>query len=181
MVEMGVVNWGRFTVNPNAVAATLSASHFGLQGSHMFSFGRLVARVDGYGISDGNSILTSSLRLSPNWRPFGSHFKPLLGMETRDAKFNTNNYWSPALGYGSAYAGLLGEWGTEDWNLYASGQLGGPLYGEAGNSWSWTAGGKRWLTGDIAISLNLWGLMNQRDNAPYRANTFSLSLEKLWR
>ena len=182
LVELGVVNWGRFTVNPNAVAETLSASHIGLQASHMFSFGRLVARADGYGVSDGNTIWTSSLRMSPNnWQPLGSHFKPLLGIETRDAKFNTLNYWSPAQGYGSVYAGLLGEWGEGDWNLYASGQLGRPLYGEAGNSWSWTTGGKWWMTRDIGISLNLWGLANQRDDAPYRANTFSLSLEKLWR
>jgi hypothetical protein len=181
LIEAGLVNWGRFTTNPNAVAANLSASHLGLQATHGFSFGKLVGRVDNYGVSDGNSILTSSLRLSPVWRPLGSHFKPLLGIETRDAKFNTANYWSPALGYGSVYAGLLGEWGADDWNLYASGQVGRPLYGEAGDSWSWTAGGKRWLSSDIAISLSLWGLSNQRDNAPYRAHTFSLNLEKLWR
>lgn len=181
LVEVGLVNWGRFATNPNALASNLSASHLGLQTSHGFSFGKLVGRVDGYGISDGNTILTSSLRLSPLWRPLGSHFKPLIGIETRDAKFNTTNYWSPAQGYGSVYAGLLGEWGSDNWNLYASGQLGRPLYGEAGDSWSWTAGGKRWLSDDIAISLNLWGLSNQRDNAPYRANTFSVSLEKLWR
>ena len=181
LVEVGLVNWGRFTTNPNALAANLSASHLGLQASHGFSFGKLVGRVDGYGISDGNSILTSSLRLSPLLRPLGSHFKPLIGIETRDAKFNTTNYWSPAQGYGSVYAGLLGEWGSDNWNLYASGQLGRPLYGEAGDSWSWTAGGKRWLSDDIAISLNLWGLSNQRDNAPYRANTYSVSLEKLWK
>lgn len=181
LIEVGSVNWGRVSANPNAVAATLSASHLGLQASHGFSFGKLVGRVDSYGISDGNSILTSSLRLSPVWRPLGSHFKPLLGIETRDAKFNTINYWSPAQGYGSVYAGLLGEWGSDNWNLYASGQLGRPLYGEAGDSWSWTAGGKRWISNDIAVSLNLWSMSNQRDNAPYRASTFSVNLEKLWR
>jgi hypothetical protein len=181
LVEAGLVNWGRFTTNPNALSAKLSASHVGLQASQDFSFGKLVGRVDGYGISDGNFIATSSLRLSPVWRPLGSHFKPLLGIETRDAKFNTTNYWSPAQGYGSVYAGLLGEWGNDDWSLYASGQAGRPLYGEAGASWSWSAGGRRWLSTDVAISLSLWGLSNQRDNAPYRANTFALNLEKLWR
>jgi hypothetical protein len=181
LVELGFLNWGRFTSNPNAIAANLSASHLGLQASHGFTFGKLVGRLDGYGVSDGNNILTSSLRFSPNWRPLGTHLKPLLGMETRDAKFNTPNYWSPSLGYGSVYAGLLGEWGSESWNFFASGQVGRPLYGEAGDSWSWTAGGKKWLTDDIALSLSLWGLSNQRDNAAYRANTFSVSLEKLWR
>jgi hypothetical protein len=181
LAELGYINWGRFSSNPNAIAANLTATHLGLQASHGFSFGKLVGRLDGYGISDGNSIWTSSLRLSPNWRPLGSHFKPLLGIETRDAKFNTLNYWSPALGYGSMYVGLLGEWGGADWNLYASGQIGRPLYGEAGDSWSWTAGGKWWVISDVAVSLSLWGLSNQRDNANYRANTFLVGLEKLWR
>ncbi len=181
LVEVGVVNWGRFSTNPNAIAANLSASHLGLQASHGFSFGKLVGRVDGYGVSDGNTIWTSSLRLSPNWRPLGSHFKPLIGLETRDAKFNTPNYWSPAKGTGSVYAGLMGEWAEDAWNLYASAQVGIPVYGEAGDSWSWTAGAKRWLTGDIALGFSLWGLSSLRDNAPYRANTFAVSLEKLWR
>ncbi len=181
LVEAGLVNWGRFTSNPNALAANLSASHLGLQVPHDFSFGKLVGRVDAYGVSDGNTILTSSLRLSPRWRPLGSHFKPLLSIDTRDAKFNTINYWSPAQGNGSVSAGLLGEWGSDSWNLYASGQLGTALYGDAGNSWSWTAGGKRWLTDDIAISLNLWSMFGQRDNSIYRANSFSINLEKLWR
>lgn len=181
LVEVGLVNWGRFTSNPNALAANLSASHLGLQVPHSFSFGKLVGRVDAYGISDGNTILTSSLRLSPLWRPLGSHFKPLLSIDTRKAKFNTTNYWSPVQVSGSLGAGLLGEWGSDNWNLYASGQLGRPLYGETGDSWSWTAGGKRWLTDDIAISLNLWSMLGQRDNATYRANSFSINLEKLWR
>lgn len=181
LLEAGVVNWGRFSTNPNAIAANLSATHLGLQASHGFSFGKLVGRVDGYGVSDGNTIWTSSLRLSPNWRPLGSHFKPLIGWEARDAKFNTPNYWSPAKGTGSVYAGLLGEWAADEWNLYASAQVGLPVYGEAGDSWSWTAGGKRWLTGDIALGFSLWGLSSLRDNAPYRANTFAVSLEKLWK
>ena len=181
LVEAGVVNWGRLTANPNALSAQLSATHLGLQAAQGLPFGKLVGRVDHYGVSDGNSVLTTSVRLSPSWRPLGSKIKPLLGMETRDVKFNTVNYWSPAQGYGSVYAGLLGEWGSDDWNFYTSGQVGTRLYGEAGNSWSWTAGGKRWITDDLALSLNLWGLSNQRDSLPYRANTYSVQLEKLWK
>ena len=180
-LEAGVVNWGRFTANPNAVVNNLSASHLGLQAAQDFAFGKVVGRIDNYGVSDGNTVLTTTLRLSSLWRPLGSHFMPLLGVETRDAKFNTPSYWSPAQGFGSVYAGLLGEWGSEDWLFYASGQFGSRLYGEAGNSWSWTAGGKYWVLNDVAISLNLWGLSNIRDNAPYRANTFSIGLEKLWK
>lgn len=181
LVEAGVVNWGRFSNNPNALASKLSASHLGLQASQGFSFGKFVARVDGYGVSDGNTVVTSSLRYSTNWRPLGPHFKPLLAIETREAKFNTANYWSPAQGYGSITAGLLGEWGSDDWNIFVSGQLGWQLYGEAGDGWSWTAGGKRWITNDIAIGFSLWGLSSQRNNTPYRANTFAVSLEKLWK
>lgn len=180
-VSGGRVNWGRMATNPKALASHLSATHAGVTAAKDFSLGKLVARVDYYDISDGNTILSSGLHLASAWRPLGGHFKPFLGIETRGAKFNTLSYWSPDQGSGTAYAGVLGEWGAADWNLYASGQAGVRLFGDAGTSWSWSAGGKRWISNDVALSVNLWSLDSWRNNAAYRAQAATINLEKLWR
>lgn len=177
----GRVNWGRMATNPNALASHLSATHAGINAAKDFSFGNLSGRLDYYDISDNNTVMTGNLHLASVWRPLGSHFKPFLGMEARGAKFSTLSYWSPDQGSGTAYAGLLGEWGAADWNVYASGQAGLRLFGDAGTSWSLSAGGKRWLSNDLALSLNLWSLDSWRNNAAYRAQSATVNLEKLWR
>lgn len=180
-LTVGRVNWGRMASNPNALAAGLAASHVGITVSHGFSLGTLQGRINYYDISDNNELLTTSLHFASAWRPIGSHFKPFVGVETRGAKFNTPNYWSPAEGSGTLYAGVMSEWGGADWNLYASGQTGARLYGDAGASWSVSAGGKRWLSKDVALSMNLWSMASTRDNATYRAQSANIDLEKLWR
>jgi hypothetical protein len=179
-LTVGRVNWGRMASNPNALASRLAASHIGVAVAQGFSFGTLQARLNYYDISDNNQVLTTNLHLASAWRPIGSNFKPFVGMETRGAKFNTSNYWSPAEGSGTLYVGLMGEWGSADWNFYASAQSGVRLYGDAGASWSLSAGGKRWLSKDVALSMNLWSMASTRDNATYRAQSANLSLEKLW-
>lgn len=180
-VDIAHVNWGRSATNPRALAAHLAANHVGLTLTRGMSAGDLTGRVDLFDISDGNRIVTSSLRLASSWRPMGSQVKPFFGLETRDSNFNSPNYWSPQQGFGSVYAGVLAEWGKADWNLYLSGQAGAPLYGEAGTSWSLSGGGKQWLSRNLAISLNLWSMSSRRDNARYEAQAASVSLEKLWR
>ena len=180
-LSAGRVNWGRMATNPNALAQHLSAMHAGIAASKDFSFGNLQANVNFYDISDGNAILAGSLHLASAWRPLGSHFKPFVGIEGRGGKFTTVNYWSPDQGSGSIYAGMIGDWGGSDWNLYASGQLGMRLFGDAGTSWSATAGGKYWVTNNVAFSFNLWVLDSWRDNAAYRAQAATINLEKLWR
>jgi hypothetical protein len=180
LVEVGRVNWGLLSSNPAALAANLSATRLGVQGSTSLAAGSLFGRADFYNISDGNTITTSALRFTPSWRPLGSHFKPLLGIETRNAKFNTLNYWSPSDGYGSATAGVMGEWGEPDWNFFASAQVGARLFGEAGRSWSLSSGGKRWLNKDWAVGMNFWAMGSQRDNLPYRARSLYFTVEKLW-
>ena len=179
-LTVGRVNWGRMASNPNALAAGLAASHIGIAVTETFSFGILQGRLNYYDISDNNTLLTTNLNLSSSWRPIGNNFKPFVGIETRGTKFNTPNYWSPADGSGTLYAGLLGEWGSADWNFYASGQTGTRLYGDAGASWSFSAGGKRWLSKDVALSMNLWSMASTRDNATYRAQSANVNLEKLW-
>ena len=181
IVEVGRVDWGKIATNPTALAANLSATHIGLEASEDFSFGKIGGRFDYYNISDGNTIVSGGVRLASNWRPLGSHIKPFVGIDMRNAKFNTPTYWSPATGFGSFYAGLLAEWGSADWNFYASGQAGTRMFGEAGTtSWSASAGGKRWVTNELALSFNLWKLSSQRDNAAYRSQSVNVNLERLW-
>lgn len=177
----GRVNWGRMASNPKALALHLSAMHAGISWIRDFSFGNLAARANYYDVSDGNVVLTGNLHLASAWRPLGSNFKPFLGIETRGAKFNIANYWSPDQGSGTVYGGLLAEWGGTDWSLFASGQLGARLFGDAGTSWSLSTGGKYWLTNNLALSATLWSMSSWRDNAAYRAQSATLNLEKLWR
>lgn len=180
-VDLGRVNWGKIATNPTALAAQLSATHVGADATKSLFLGDLTGRIDWFDISDGNRIVTGSLRLASTWRPLGSRIKPFIGMEAREAAFNTPNYWSPKQGFGSAYAGLMAEWGQADWNLFVSGQVGSPLYGDAGNSWSLSGGGKHWLGNNLAVSLNLWAMESVRDNAQYSAKAVTLQLEQLWR
>ena len=179
-LQAGRINWGRIATNPNGLAANLSAWNAGLIWNQNLSFGRLLARANYYDISDGNRIVTSSVNFAPTWRPLGSHFKPFVGIETRDAKFNTLNYWSPAQGYGTAFAGLVAEWEDADWNFYTSAQAGIPLYGEAGKSWNLLIGGKRWISPDVAVGFSAGVLSSRRDSTEYRARSANVSVEKLW-
>lgn len=179
-LDVGRVNWGKLASNARALQANLAATHVGLQASGAFSFGQLGGRADYYDISDGNAILTSGLSYTPAWRPLGPRVKPFIGMETRDAKLASTQYWSPATGFGTVFAGLLGEWSGANWDLFTSGQAGTRLYGEAGTNWSLSAGGRRWLGKDLALGLNLWDMSSWRDNTTYRAHSLTMSLEKVW-
>jgi len=182
-LSAGRINWAKTVANPVAARQGLVANYLGVEANQSFSMGSLVGRVNYYDISDAgnNTILTTGLNFNSDWRPLGSHFKPFAGFETRTAKFNAPTYWSPEKGSGTAYAGLMGEWGEADWNFFASAQLGAPMYGDAGNSWSVSAGGKRWVSSDIALGLNLWSMASWRDNSAYRAQSLNVYLEKLWR
>ena len=181
-VDLGRVNWGKLASNAKALQAGLTADHLGLAYSGRSRWGELGARLDYYSISDENEIISSGLRFVPAWRPLGSHIKFFAGAETRDAKRGAVNgsYWAPVDGFGTGYAGLQGDWGGSDWNLYSSAQVGGRLYGEAANNWAFSAGGKRWLGPDWALGLNFFKLSSTRDNASYRAKSLNMSLEKLW-
>lgn len=179
-IDVGRVNWAKVSINPNAPANHLSATRVGVQGIGRFDFGDVVGRADIYKISDGNTVTTSSLRWTPAWRPFGGNVKPIVGIDTRNASFGTGNYWSPAQGSGSLYAGILGEWSAQDWSFYATATPGMRLLGEAGKSWSLSAGGKRWLNKNWALSMNLWAMGSRRDNTEYRAQSLNITLDRLW-
>lgn len=177
----GRVNWGQMATNPNALAQGLAATHLGMTAVQGFSFGTLRGVVDFYDISDNNQIISSSVNLASSWRPLGNTYKPFVGIQTRGARSSSPNYWSPEIGSGTLYAGLLGEWGSADWSFYASAQKGFRLYGDAGQSWAVSGGGKRWLSNDLALSMTFWAMESVRDNAGYEAQSATISLEKLWR
>jgi tetratricopeptide (TPR) repeat protein len=181
-LELGTLNWGKLASNAKALQIDLAARHAGLALEGKNRFGQFSGKIDYYDISDGNEILSSNVRFVPALRPLGSHFKLFTGIETRDARRAALNgsYWAPVDGFGSVFVGLQTDWGGADWNLYGAGQVGARLSGEAGNSWSISGGGKRWLGPDWAIGLNLFKLASRRDNARYSAQAFNVSVEKLW-
>ena len=180
-VDLGSVNWGKLANNANALLSNFSASHVGASAKRDTPLGNVAGRLDYYVISDTNTIFSSDIRLNSNLRPFGNNIKPFIGAETRKANFLSPNYWSPSEGAGSLYAGLLAEWGSDDWSLFASGQTGLGFYGEAGNSWSLSGGAKRWVSRNTALSLNVWSMSSSRLNSEYRAQAINIALEKLWR
>ncbi|NEX60017.1 hypothetical protein [Noviherbaspirillum galbum] len=180
ILEVSKVNWGVLATNPLAINTNLSATHIGLQATRASSLGNVTGRLDRYNISDGNNITTGSLRLASNWRPLGNHVKPFAGMEFREAKFFSPAYWSPNEGFGTVYGGLTAEWDSPDATFYASGQVGERLYGEAGQSWSASMGGKYWIATDMSAGFSLWSMASRRNGAPYRAKSANVIVEKLW-
>jgi hypothetical protein len=180
LVDVGRINWGEVSSNPKALAAQLTAMRLSVQTSTTFSTGNLFARAEFNKISDGNTIAATALRFTPSWRPLGAHFKSFVGLETRDSKLSKLEYWSPSLGYGTVYAGIAAEWQEPDWNLFASAQAGTRLYGEAGDSWSLSAGGKKWITKNWSVGIKLWAMSSQRNFQSYRAQSAYVTVEKLW-
>jgi tetratricopeptide (TPR) repeat protein len=180
-IDIGRVNWAKIAANANALLSGVSASHLGIDAKREFAIGNATASIDYYGISDHNTIWTSDMRLISSLRPFGNNVRPYLGIETRQADFLSANYWSPSDGYGSLYGGLTGEWQADEWSLYGSAQIGAPVYGDAGSSWMLSGGAKRWVTKDIALSSNVWGMRSIRSGTEYRAQSINVILEKVWR
>jgi hypothetical protein len=80
----------------------------------------------------------------------------------------------------TCYGSLTAEWDSPDAVFYASGQVGDSIYGEAGRSWSLSAGGKYWLASDLSAGFSLWSMASRRNGAPYRAKSANVILEKFW-
>lgn len=178
--ELARENFGLTSFSARALDAGLTANRVGLEGSWGDTVGVLSGRVNWYNISDTNTLRTGSLKFAPSWRPLGLWFKPYASIDTRDVKFNTPNYWSPADGSGTLGLGATAEWASKDWYFVMAGQLGTRMYGEAGSSWSASVGAQRWLNRDTALTVNLWGMSSIRDQVRYKANTLSVKLDRLW-
>jgi hypothetical protein len=177
----GRLDWSHEALAPRAALRGLVARHSGLEAMGEFDWGQLYGQLDYYGITDGNSISAAQLRWTPSWRPLGARWRPLLGVEFRQAMRPAAEYWSPSLGHGSAYAGLNGDWSLGRWSLYGSAQYGTPLLEESGTSWSLSLGGRYQFAEDLAFSFGFWRMSSFRDNAAYSARTANLQVEKVWR
>ena len=180
-LDVGRVNWGRMVNNASALDQSLFATHLGALGRYETDYGMLVGQGDYYTISDGNYIYSGNVRLLSSWQPLGSHVKPYVGLEMRKADVVSSNYWSPSDGYGSAYGGLQGSWDVGDWSFEASGHVGTPVWGEAGNSWSVSAAARKWVTRNLALGANVWAMSSQRSGSAYNAQSANIILEKVWR
>ena len=179
--RVGRLDWSHEALAPRAALRGLVARHSGLEAMGEFDWGQLYGQVDYYGITDGNSISAAQLRWTPSWRPLGARWRPLLGVEFRQAMRPAAEYWSPSLGHGSAYAGFSGDWSLGRWSLYGSAQYGTPLLEESGTSWSLSLGGRYQFTEDLAFSFGFWRMSSFRDNAAYGARSANLQVEKVWR
>lgn len=119
----------------------MSAAHFALATSKTGDLGNVRARVDYFGVSDGNTVVIGNLQYTPPWRPFGEYFKPFVGISTRDQANYSPLYWSPVNGgYGVYFAGMQAEWSNSTSSVFASAQIGNGLYGEGGLNWGTVAG-----------------------------------------
>ena len=178
-VSAGRVNWGKLNYSSRSIAARYSAAQLGLEHTSDVSLGEFSVNANAYQVSDSNSVLSSNVRFTPSWRPLGPGFKTFALVDTRHARFNTIDYWSP-ISYGTASLGVSQAWEAADWNLFASAQLGNRLFGEGGPAWSASLSGKRWLSPDYALGFNATTLSNRRDDAAYRASFVNVNVEKLW-
>jgi hypothetical protein len=182
-LQIGSVNWGKMATNAYALAANLSATHLGLTASRNFSAGNVLARVDYYDISDGNSITSGRLYLQLVLAPIGQYVQAV-HVRLKAAKPNS------ASSITGRQHRVRARCTLECWAIGAlpngificPGQYGVGLWGDAGNGWGVSSGGKRWLSSDVALSLNLWAMSTLGATIPTtRRKAASMTLEKLWR
>jgi hypothetical protein len=174
------LSWGNEAFSAKAMQAGLSAGQIGLETRLAGSPGVLDLKANFYAISDRNHVLNGQARYTPAWRPLGPSIRPYVAIDTHDVKFNTPDYWAPDEGSGTLGLGAAGDWGNKDLMLYASGQFGRRLYGDAGHSWSLGGGLQHWFAPEVALSFNLWTLSSRRDAARYRAYSGALRLDVYW-
>ena len=175
------VNWGLLSFNVNAEAANLSASHVALASSQSGELGSVRGRVDYFGVSDGNTVLMSNLQFTPAWRPLGKHFKPFVGIQTRNQSDYSPLYWSPMNGgYGVYFAGVQAEWSNETTDLYATAQAGNRLYGEGTRNWGLAAGGRKMLTSDLALGVKLNYYAGGQYGPTFSYASALVTIEKFW-
>ena len=175
------VNWGLLSFTTAAELANLSAAHFALATSKTGDLGNVRARVDYFGVSDGNTVVIGNLQYTPPWRPFGEYFKPFVGISTRDQANYSPLYWSPVNGgYGVYFAGMQAEWSNSTSSVFASAQIGNGLYGEGGLNWGLSLGGKTWINEDYAIGAKLNKYAGGQYGPTYYFTSAQVTLERAW-
>ena len=181
-LEIGRVNWAKLALNARAFEADLTADRIGVRYGTRTTLGEFSARFDYFSISDDNEVTTGGLRFVPSWRPLGNNVRFFTGVDMRTARRPAINssYYAPVEGFGSGFFGVQADFGGPDWSLFGSTQVGARIYGEASNSFSYSLGGKRWLSQDLALGFNLFRLTSSRDNLGYRFKALNVNVEKLW-
>lgn len=175
------VNWGLLSFNAKAEEANLSASHAALATNQSGELGSLRARVDYFGVSDGNTVLMSNLQYTPSWRPLGKNFKTFVGIQTRNQSDYSPLYWSPMNGsYGVYFAGVQAEWSSDTSSLYATAQAGNRLYGEGSRNWGLAAGGRSMLTPDFALGVKLSYYAGGQYGPTFSYASALVTIEKFW-
>ena len=86
---------GALLENSLLVKGMIDKVCIGLTGSWSGAMGVLSSRLNAYEISDGNTMLTTNIKLTQNWQPLGVVVRPYASIDTRDLSFNTTNYCSP--------------------------------------------------------------------------------------
>jgi len=179
-VSLGHINWGKLAFDPNALSSNLTANHLGAHASLPSPIGQWRLAYNSYYISDNNVIQDARMQYVPAWQPFGTpDIKAFLGFEGRKARRNDPRYWSPENGNYNALVGVNAEWVNTVWQRYLSAQYGFPIGGNSANTWSVSAGIKRWLNADWAVGLDLWAMDTPRSGG-YKAKSVSLHVERLW-
>lgn len=176
--NLGRINWGKTEFNMNALNSNLSAKLIGLEGKVQTGAGEFQGFVNYYDISDNNHIVYGDIRLTPWWRPYGSGFRPFIGVSSRNSGHQVDNYWSPTT-YAVGYVGAELDWESASWNFSTFASVGTKLAGDASTYWSAGLTAKRWIGRDWAIGANIWGQDNGRSTS-YKSFGMGLQLEKLW-
>ncbi len=179
-VRAGKVNWAAMSLNPRGMEKALSANNLGLTATVSGRPGRAALVADSYRVSDGNSVQTAMLRYSPAVKLFTPRLRPVLGVEYRKARFDTPDYWSPAQGYGVAFAGVEGEWSTERSSTTAALQRGWRIHGEAGPAWSASLSHTYKVNDDWSVGGSAWLIENKRDGGRYNASAMTVFVERRW-
>lgn len=179
-LHAGKVNWGQISLNPRGMDKALHANNMGLTANLSGRAGRASIAADSYRVSDGNSVQTAMLRYSPAVKLFTPRLRPVLGVEYRKARFDTPDYWSPAQGYGVAFAGVEGEWSTERSSTTAALQRGWRIHGEAGPAWSASLSHTYKVNDDWSVGGSAWLIENKRDGGRYNASAMTVFVERRW-
>lgn len=173
-------NWGAVALAPRALDMGMTANRISADGFLPTDWGVLSGRVALIGVSDGNRVTTGTLKFAPAVKLLNGVAKPYVFLDTREVRFNTPAYWSPADGVGLYGLGSTLEWIHDDWYLVLAGQYGKRWYGDAGTSWIGSASAKRWIDDTTALTVNWFGLSSFRDGARYRSKTITLKVDRLW-
>lgn len=174
------INWGKSAFDIRALNDGLTAEQLGIRTNLRTSWGALRGSYNHYSVSDNNVIRAANLHFTPALQPFPTRtLKLFTGLEAREARFYDPRYWTPVDGYYSAFAGLLAEWSSHNWDSYGYVQYGVPIGGESGNNWSTGFALQYWLSEKWVAGIDFWAMHTPRDGG-YRSTSGILRIGRVW-